>query len=541
MAPLPPQRKWRAITLATLLLVPAVWSLLAGLVAVAADDDADGPAAGAAIAFGLSLIPFVFIVLAFASEHPRAPGAVLRAMGLCLLVGLPVSGGRRRCRDRPRRRRRRGRHRRAAGRPGPRVADARRRGRRRRGVHVRARARRGRRRAARGADLPLHLPRPRRPPLRVAAGPGAADARGRSPRRPVTAAPRRRRVPRRLPVGCRHLGLPDRRRRRPRRAGIIDLGHVLRHARARSRAATTPGRPPTTGTAWSRTWPCWRRSASEAYRFSIAWPRVMPDRPGRRQRGRAGLLPGPRRGAPRRAGSSPWPRSTTGISRKRSRTTGAGRPATQRRGSPSTPPSSGSALGGRVRHWTTVNEPWCAAMLGYAAGVHTPGRAEPGRRWPRRTTCCSPTASPSTPCGPRAARGGGRHLAEPVPGGRGRARPRPTGTPPGASTAWPTGSGTTPCSAAATPTTCSRTSARSATSPTSATATWPRSRVPLDALGLNYYRRHHARATPGASARRADRPMARLPRRGAGDPTGSGHRRRLGGGARGAPRSAGRA
>jgi len=89
--PLAPPRKWRAITFATLLLAPAVWSLLAGLVAAAADDRADAPAAGAAIAFGLSLIPFVFIVLAFASEHPRAPGAVLRAMGLCLLVGIPVS------------------------------------------------------------------------------------------------------------------------------------------------------------------------------------------------------------------------------------------------------------------------------------------------------------------------------------------------------------------------------------------------------------------------------------------------------------------
>lgn len=91
MTPLAPQRKWRAITFATLLLAPAVWSLLAGLVAVAADDRADAPAAGAGIAFGLSLIPFVFMVLAFASEHPRAPGAVLRAMGLCLLVGIPVS------------------------------------------------------------------------------------------------------------------------------------------------------------------------------------------------------------------------------------------------------------------------------------------------------------------------------------------------------------------------------------------------------------------------------------------------------------------
>ncbi|HET6954758.1 MAG TPA: GH1 family beta-glucosidase [Acidimicrobiales bacterium] len=36
-----------------------------------------------------------------------------------------------------------------------------------------------------------------------------------------------------------------------------------------------------------------------------------------------------------------------------------------------------AALGDRVRRWTTVNEPWCAAMLGYAAGLHAPGRTEP--------------------------------------------------------------------------------------------------------------------------------------------------------------------
>ena len=35
-------------------------------------------------------------------------------------------------------------------------------------------------------------------------------------------------------------------------------------------------------------------------------------------------------------------------------------------------------LGDRVRVWATHNEPWCAAYLGYAAGVHAPGRAEGG-------------------------------------------------------------------------------------------------------------------------------------------------------------------
>ncbi|HEX4702626.1 MAG TPA: GH1 family beta-glucosidase [Pseudonocardiaceae bacterium] len=34
-------------------------------------------------------------------------------------------------------------------------------------------------------------------------------------------------------------------------------------------------------------------------------------------------------------------------------------------------------LGDRVSAWTTVNEPWCSAFLGYASGVHAPGRREP--------------------------------------------------------------------------------------------------------------------------------------------------------------------
>ncbi|MBD5786427.1 family 1 glycosylhydrolase [Cellulosimicrobium terreum] len=32
------------------------------------------------------------------------------------------------------------------------------------------------------------------------------------------------------------------------------------------------------------------------------------------------------------------------------------------------------ALGDRVGVWTTLNEPWCSAFLGYTAGVHAPGR-----------------------------------------------------------------------------------------------------------------------------------------------------------------------
>jgi beta-glucosidase len=34
-------------------------------------------------------------------------------------------------------------------------------------------------------------------------------------------------------------------------------------------------------------------------------------------------------------------------------------------------------LGDRVATWTTLNEPWCSAYLGYGSGVHAPGRQDP--------------------------------------------------------------------------------------------------------------------------------------------------------------------
>jgi beta-glucosidase len=37
----------------------------------------------------------------------------------------------------------------------------------------------------------------------------------------------------------------------------------------------------------------------------------------------------------------------------------------------------GAALGDRVTMWTTLNEPWCSAYLGYGSGVHAPGRRDP--------------------------------------------------------------------------------------------------------------------------------------------------------------------
>jgi hypothetical protein len=89
--PKAPRRMWRAILASTLLLVPAYWALLIGVVSVASTRTGGVAAPGLWIACGLMLVPFVFVVLAFASSHPNAPGAVVKAMALAVAVGLPVS------------------------------------------------------------------------------------------------------------------------------------------------------------------------------------------------------------------------------------------------------------------------------------------------------------------------------------------------------------------------------------------------------------------------------------------------------------------
>ena len=195
-----------------------------------------------------------------------------------------------------------------------------------------------------------------------------------------------------------------------------------------------------------------------AYRFSVAWPRVQPT--GRGPANEAGLdLYRQLVDALLEAGVEPvvtlyhwdlpqaleeaggWPARATAEAFADYAAIVAG------------------ALGDRVRRWCTVNEPWCASMLGYAGGQHAPGRQEPAaavaaahhlllghglavdvlRR--RRPTARSPSRSTRIRSSP------------PASGPR-------TSTPPGASTASPTAGGTTPCCAARTPTTSSTTSRR---------------------------------------------------------------------------------
>ena len=115
---------------------------------------------------------------------------------------------------------------------------------------------------------------------------------------------------------------------------------------------------------------------ADAYRFSIAWPRVQPD-------GRTGVSAGGLSfyselvDALLDAGVEPvatlyhWdlPQTLEDAGGWPERDT-AGRFAEYAA-------IMGKALGDRVHRWSTVNEPWCSSMLGYSAGLHAPGRTEP--------------------------------------------------------------------------------------------------------------------------------------------------------------------
>ena len=113
-----------------------------------------------------------------------------------------------------------------------------------------------------------------------------------------------------------------------------------------------------------------------AYRFSIAWPRVQPDGTGPgNPRGIAfydrlvdGLL---ERGITPWATLYHWDLPET---------------LEQAGGWPSRDTAEHFAdyaaiiadiVGDRVKHWITLNEPWCSAFLGYASGIHAPGRTDP--------------------------------------------------------------------------------------------------------------------------------------------------------------------
>tara|TARA_R110002051_G_scaffold167627_1_gene238231 strand:- start:39 stop:1454 length:1416 start_codon:yes stop_codon:yes gene_type:complete len=114
----------------------------------------------------------------------------------------------------------------------------------------------------------------------------------------------------------------------------------------------------------------------EAYRFSIAWPRIQP----------LGS------GAPNQAGLDFYDRLVDGLCARGIRPIatlyhwdlpqaleddgGWTNRATADRFAEYAA-IMGAALGDRVHTWTTLNEPWCSAYLGYGSGAHAPGRTEP--------------------------------------------------------------------------------------------------------------------------------------------------------------------
>jgi beta-glucosidase len=113
-----------------------------------------------------------------------------------------------------------------------------------------------------------------------------------------------------------------------------------------------------------------------AYRFSVAWPRVQPE-------GRGPVNPEGLDFYRRLAdsllerGVEPWitlyhwdlPQALQDRGGWASRET-AGRFADYAA-------AVYGALHDRVANWTTLNEPWCAAFLGHAAGIHAPGVQDP--------------------------------------------------------------------------------------------------------------------------------------------------------------------
>lgn len=111
-----------------------------------------------------------------------------------------------------------------------------------------------------------------------------------------------------------------------------------------------------------------------AYRFSAAWPRVRPDAGAPNQKGidfYARLTD-----ALLEAGITPWitlyhwdlPQALEDVGGWTNRDT-AYRFAEYAL-------TLYDAIGDRAPYWTTMNEPWCSAFLGYTGGQHAPGRQE---------------------------------------------------------------------------------------------------------------------------------------------------------------------
>jgi beta-glucosidase len=118
-----------------------------------------------------------------------------------------------------------------------------------------------------------------------------------------------------------------------------------------------------------------KRLGLEAYRFSISWPRIQPNGTGKPLEAGLGfysrLVDGLlERGITPIATLYHWdlPQALEDAGGWPERDT-ASRFAEYAS-------ITGEALGDRVAVWTTMNEPWCSAFLGYGSGGHAPGRTK---------------------------------------------------------------------------------------------------------------------------------------------------------------------
>jgi beta-glucosidase len=119
-----------------------------------------------------------------------------------------------------------------------------------------------------------------------------------------------------------------------------------------------------------------RELGIDTYRFSFAWPRFQPD-------GRGALHPGGVGFYDRlldellAAGIRPWV-TLYHWDLPQALEDAGGWPARDTAARFADYASAVHArFADRIADWTTLNEPWCSAFLGYAAGHHAPGRQDP--------------------------------------------------------------------------------------------------------------------------------------------------------------------
>jgi beta-glucosidase len=111
-----------------------------------------------------------------------------------------------------------------------------------------------------------------------------------------------------------------------------------------------------------------------AYRFSIAWPRIQPD--GRGRPNQAGIDFYRRLAESlRERGVTPWATLYHWDLPQALEDRGGWLERDTARRFADYAHEVADRLSDVVTDWITLNEPWCSAFLGYASGIHAPGRA----------------------------------------------------------------------------------------------------------------------------------------------------------------------